>query len=210
MCLAFKEWMRHATHIWLRLSTPKWGMTRIYIDKLCQTCEWFILHMQNKAYHQRTHTHTRTTHTTHTYTHPNSVPSNWICLSLTPEMLVESSLSIKCCDMCDVTHSYFQRNSFMCATWLIHMCDVTSYVTPDSFICATWLIHMCDATHSYVHHNLLICASWLLHMCNVTRHESFICVTCLIHMCDMTHSYVWHDSFICATWLIHICDMTPS
>jgi len=79
------------------------------------------------------------------------------------------------------------RDSFICETWLIHMCDMThSYVWHDSFICETWLIHMCDMTHSYV---------W---------HDSFICVTWLIHMWDMTHSCVWHDSFICETWLIHM------
>jgi len=28
-----------------------------------------------------------------------------------------------------------------------------SYVWHDSFICVTWLIHMCDVTHSYVWHD---------------------------------------------------------
>jgi len=38
--------------------------------------------------------------------------------------------------------------SFICATRLIQMCDMThSYVWRDSFICATWLIHSCDMTH---------------------------------------------------------------
>ena len=75
------------------------------------------------------------------------------------------------------------HDSFICVTWLIHMCDIThSYVWHDSFICVTWLIHMCDITHAYV---------W---------HDSFICVTWLIHMCDMTHSYVWHDSFLCVSF----------
>jgi len=88
-----------------------------------------------------------------------------------------------------VTHSVTWK--IICATRLIHMCDVTrSYVWRDAFICVTWLVHMCDMTHSYV---------W---------HDAFICVTWLIHMCDMTHSYVWRDSFICVTWLIHMCDMT--
>ena len=92
-----------------------------------------------------------------------------------------------------VRHDSFIRDSFICVTWLIHMCHVTySYVWHDSFICVTWLIHMCDMTHSYV---------W---------HDSSTCVTWLIHMCDMTHPHVWHDSFICVTWLIHMCDMPHS
>ena len=92
-----------------------------------------------------------------------------------------------------MTHSYVWHDTFICVTWLIHMCDMThSYVWHDTFICVTWLIHICDMTHSYV---------W---------HDSFICVTWHIHMCDMTHSYVWHDAFICVTWLIHMCGVAHS
>jgi len=50
------------------------------------------------------------------------------------------------------------RDSFMCVTWLIHMCDMTPSsdddtnarvcMWHDSFICVTWLIDMCDMTHS--------------------------------------------------------------
>jgi len=102
--------------------------------------------------------------------------------------------------MCDVIYSHVWHDSFMCVTWLIHMCDVTySYVWRDSFICITWLIHVCDVTHSYVWHDSLMCVTYLAHMCDRR-----------IHVCDMTHSYVWHDSFICVTWLIHMCDMTHS
>jgi len=37
-----------------------------------------------------------------------------------------------------VTHSCVWHDSFMCVTWLIHMCDMThSYVWHDSFICVT-------------------------------------------------------------------------
>ena len=85
------------------------------------------------------------------------------------------------------------HDSFICVTWLIHMCDITHpYVWHDSFICVTWLIHMRDMTHSYV---------W---------HDSFICVTWHILRCDMTHLHVRHDSFIYVIWHIHICDMTDS
>jgi len=90
-----------------------------------------------------------------------------------------------------------------------------AYVWHDSFICVTWLIHMCDMTHSYGWHRLI-------HMCNMTdlsvRHDSLIRVTWLVYMCNLTDLCVWHDSFICnfsymrhgsIIWrsrLIHTCD----
>ena len=53
--------------------------------------------------------------------------------------------------MFDMTHSYVRHGSFVCATWLIHMCDMThSYVRHDSFMCVSWLNHVCAMTHSYV------------------------------------------------------------
>jgi len=122
--------------------------------------------------------------------------------------------------MCNTTLASVLYDSFICATQLLHLYDMThfmwdirrSYVWHDSFICVTWLIHICDMTHSYVRHGSFICVTWLIHTCDMThsygRHDSFIRVTWLIHMCAMTHSYVWHDSFICATWLIHMRDTT--
>jgi len=122
----------------------------------------------------------------------------------------------------DMTHSYVQYYSVICATCLIHMCDTTqSYVRHDSFICETWLSHMCDMT-------------WIIRMCSTTqsyvRHDSFICATrpliCAresIHMCNMTHTYnatqllcAAQDARIdrmldtCVPWLIHMCDMAHS
>jgi len=90
------------------------------------------------------------------------------------------------------------RMTYVCVTWLIHMCDITHpYVWHDSFILwhdpylwVTWPIHMCDMIHS---------SAW---------HDSCICVTWPILMCDMTHSHVWHDPSMCLTWPIHDCDMT--
>jgi len=55
------------------------------------------------------------------------------------------------------------HDTFMCLTWLIHMCNMThSYVWHDTFICVTWLIHMCDMTHSQcdiMHHITRVNAS---------------------------------------------------
>jgi len=100
-----------------------------------------------------------------------------------------------------MTHSYVSHDSFICVTWLIHMCDMThSYVWHDSFICMPWPIHMCAPLRPrLIYHwftDLHVCVTWLIHMC--VWHDSFICV------CDITHSYV------CVAWLIHMCDMTHS
>ena len=102
----------------------------------------------------------------------------------------------------------FWNDSFICVTWLIHMCcmigvsfralpvirmwDMThSYVRHDSFIYGTWLIRMFDMTHSYVLHDWCILKS--LSCQSYVRHDSFICETWLIHIFDMTYSYVRHD-----------------
>jgi len=127
--------------------------------------------------------------------------------------------------VCDVTHSYAWRDSFMIVTWPILKRDMTySYVWHGSFICVTWLIHKCDTTHSYVRHDLYISVTWLIHDCPwlpapVYRlcvwHDEFICETWLIHKCDMTHSWLPMTSSpcvssMCVTWRIHMWDMTHS
>jgi len=109
--------------------------------------------------------------------------------------------------VCGNTGSYMY-----CVITLIHMTH--SYVTHlymwhDSFICVTWLIHMCDMTHSYVWHvthlymwhDSFICVTWLIHMCDMWR----------IPTCDMTHSYAGHDSFIHMSLMTCVsCDKTHS
>jgi len=89
------------------------------------------------------------------------------------------------------------------------VCDVTRLcVWHDSFICATWLIHMCDMTHSYVRHDWLICATWLIHV----WHDSFIYVSDGTRMSHFDAGYVCvrRDPFICVTWLIYMCALTNS
>jgi len=102
------------------------------------------------------------------------------------------------------------HDSFICVTWLIHMCDMThSYVWHDSFICVTWLIHISDMTHPYGWHDSFICATWPIadHQANgrvASRyiwHDSFISMAWLMHMRGVTRLHVWHDSFIYVTWL---------
>ena len=79
----------------------------------------------------------------------------------------------------------------------------------DSFICVTWVIHMCDMTHSHAWQVSFMCVTRLMYTCDRKYSHvwrfSFFCVTRRILICDMTYAYVWHDSFICVTWLIHMC-----
>jgi len=132
--------------------------------------------------------------------------------------------------VCDMTHSYVWRDSFicvtwpicvcivtkkLCVTWLIHMCDMTHNQNTEfaSDICSSecWNMFLCDVRHSYVWHDAFVRATWLIYMCDVTHihnteFESCICSSECRNwfMCDMAYSYVWHDAFIWATWLIHV------
>jgi len=71
----------------------------------------------------------------------------------------------------------------------------------DSFMCVTWLIHLCDMTHSYVRYDSFVCVAWPIHLCVVTHlivcHDSFICEPLLIHMYGMAHAYLERDFFMC-------------
>ena len=74
----------------------------------------------------------------------------------------------------DMTHSQVWHDSFLCVTWLIHMCDVLlqAMLLPPTNACV-----------------LAVCCS--------------VCVAVIIHMCDMllqvmllppTKSHLWHDT----------------
>jgi len=134
------------------------------------------------------------------------------------------------------TMAYVWHDSFLYATWLISICDMTHfYMRHDSFLYATWLVSICDRTCPYVCLQWLWfvkCVTWCIHMCDMTRHsyvrllihtyavthscvwhDPFVFVSRLVCMCGITHSYLWHhrqDSFIRVTWLIRMCDMTHS
>ena len=126
--------------------------------------------------------------------------------------------------MCHLSHDV----SFICVAYVYA-----------SFKCATWLIHMCDMTHSYVRYD-----TFHIHVSDSrSRQECYIYQWATSHVwrshiayvCDVTHPYLrddpimWethhHDrnvtcinesrhtcegvmSHLCATWLIHMCDMT--
>jgi len=118
--------------------------------------------------------------------------------------------------MCVMTPSYVRRDSFVCVTWLIHICDMTridayaysffdatgKLVCHDSLICVSWLPHMCVVTHSYAWHDSSIYVTWL-----VLMPTPILFLMRLARWCVMTPSYVCHDWFICVSWLIRMCDM---
>jgi len=58
--------------------------------------------------------------------------------------------------MCDMTHSYVRHDSFVCATWLIHIPERgardSTYVAMPTFIYMCDMTHtlqICDMTHSH-------------------------------------------------------------
>ena len=85
--------------------------------------------------------------------------------------------------MCDATHSYVWRDTFICATWRIHVSDMGWRIEN------TWTAaQMCDVTHSYVWRDIFTCVTWCTHMCDMgsrvenTRTSAQGCVP----LCDVT------------------------
>ena len=77
--------------------------------------------------------------------------------------------------MCDMTHPYVRQDAFICATWLMHMCDTTS------------LIVSCQNIVSFVG---LFCKRDLLFYRSYYPKPSHI-DTSLIMSCDLIMSKIW-------------------
>jgi len=110
------------------------------------------------------------------------------------------------------------HDPFRCATWLIHMCDMThSYVWHDSFICVAWLIHMCDMTHSFVWHDPFICLDIkrAVYKCVIHTYMSppqhmctWVMYTWLNHPHTHVYTHIWMTFFlihIMCTWVTWVC-----
>jgi len=132
-----------------------------------------------------------------------------------------------CCSALQCVAARYGELQRVAVHWKHH-----SNVRHDSITCATWLIHMCDMTHSHVWHDwypaqieLLVLnrstESWdeshtyewvitLIWISRVAHVNALQCIGSTIHTCDRTQSHDRHDSFTCATWLIQMCDMAHS
>jgi len=136
------KWPVHAcdmTHPYMRLHSYIWRDSFI-----CAT--WRFLHVRsvtpvNKFAHIKASRHIYMT-----YWQVSRTGNNWS-------------------NICDMTHSYVWRDSFICRTWLIHMCNMTDWQV--SWTGNNWR-NVCDMTHWYVRHESLICATWLIYMCDMT------------------------------------------
>jgi len=107
--------------------------------------------------------------------------------------------------MCDMTHSSGPADISlsMCEMTFSCVCDVThSYVCRDSFISATWLIRRCEVrnvTRSYAWQRI-----WLSHATHVTSHIWMRHVTKISKLC---HTYEWVMS---RRWVSHVTHMNES
>jgi len=92
--------------------------------------------------------------------------------------------------------------------WLIHMCDASHlYVWRDSFMCVTWLVRWCDDVCDVTHVTHM--SRWRGNVtCSCVWRDSLVFatlgVTWLIHIThmkgwrgDVTCSCVWRDSPVC-------------
>ena len=71
--------------------------------------------------------------------------------------------------MCDMTHSYVWRDSFICVTWLIHTCDN--------------LIHMCDKTRKW-RASCCDCLIWAsLHRLWMVSRDRCVALCCSVLRC---------------------------
>jgi len=101
--------------------------------------------------------------------------------------------------------------------WRSCVGKVHSYVSRDSFICVTWHIHVCDMIHSHVLHDKFTCVTWLstrttiLQIFNCTHSYEWQVYVYIIQMCDTymdryIHSvlYVFVSIYACLYMHMHI------
>jgi len=86
--------------------------------------------------------------------------------------------------------------------WLacLHVCH-------DSFICVSWLIHMCDMTHPYLWHDIFNQHTvHNVHICDMTRHVT--CEWVMSHMNESCHIWTSHVTYMlyitCEASILHM------
>jgi len=114
--------------------------------------------------------------------------------------------SFVCVTLCD---------SFVCATWLILMCDMHPYARVKPQIWTSPVAHMNKQCHTYgwvtshIQKRHTMSHIWMVHVAHTKESPMWTRSATLFCMCDMTHSYVWHyvtllyvrrDSFIRVTF----------
>jgi len=176
----------------------------IYICLICVTCIILILYVWytsvSYVWHASSSCYMCDIHLFHMFA---SFPYVW-----------HASSSFCLCDIHHMHHSNVGHDSFICATWLIHMCDMTdSHVRHDTFIHKAWLIPMWDTTDIYDLQTkekkkftplFAWVMTWLIDMCEELIHEKknereprtrrvgdklIHMWDMIIHMCNTTHSW---------------------
>ena len=104
-----------------------------------------------------------------------------------------------------MTHVRFVAACVAAAAVFHRLMPFLSSVRHDAFICATWLIHMCDMTYSYVRYVSFIRVTWLMYMTHVhfvaARFAARVVCAALFRQYI---SVFRHDSFLSCflTWII--------
>jgi len=114
-----------------------------------------------------------------------------------------------------MTHSCVWHDSFMCVTWLIHVCDMThSCVWHDSSMCVPWRMRLVSYLTCFVY------VTWTTAHIHKTCHTH----TCMwhgpqhtnrrhvihIHVCDLDHITTTpqhHNTTAVNVWLLHVCGL---
>jgi len=163
-------WIRHCTHMNVSCHTYEWVLSHTWMSHLthtnesCHIYEWDMSSsrdVKNRGgafqlyIHEWVSSHVWMNHVTrmNESRHTNEWVMSHNCSANSTAALSSSTAP---------------TDSFICAAWFIHMCDMAhSHVGHDPWICATCLIHNCDMAHSYVQHDSLTCTTWLIHISHV-------------------------------------------
>jgi len=99
--------------------------------------------------------------------------------------------------MCNMTHAHVRRDAFICVTWLIHMCDITtsriSYIADEFCKCVPFL-PLCVLQFTFpplpLSHSLSPSANTYFFQTAVATSKGRL-------ICDMTHLHVTRPVYMC-------------